>query len=404
MQPTDRKIDQPWLRGGGVQQVMQALAAGGGCARFVGGCVRDALFGRAVRDIDIATDLEPETVMSLLIDAGLKYAPTGLDHGTVTAIADGQGFEVTTLRHDVETDGRRAVVAFTDDWLADAQRRDFIMNALYCDADGTLYDPVGGLDDIADGRVRFIGDADDRITEDFLRILRFFRFHAWYGAGGLDAAGLDACARQKAGLTALSVERVRSEFLRLLEAPDPLPALQAMADSGVLAVILPGDPDLAALARVVAVEQALGVPDAVRRLAALYCTRPDDVITLAGAWKMSNSERKRLRGLRADIVVQGIADRDARAQIYRHGVQAFCDHLVLHTDAWAADAQLLWDLATGWDVPALPVSGRDVTRRGVAEGKQIGEVLAMLEDGWVAEDFIPTRQDLLDRLDGLLKD
>ena len=285
--------------------VMAALQAEGGvgAARYVGGCVRDTLLrlpaamappaaGDAVLDIDIATPLAPPRVIAALERAGLKAVPTGIAHGTVTAVSQGRPFEITTLRRDVQTNGRHAVVAFTDDWAQDAARRDFRLNALYAEPDGRLHDPIGGgIADALAGRVAFVGDAATRIAEDYLRILRFFRFQAWYGRGEPDAAGLAACAALADGLAGLSAERVAKELLKLLAAPDPLPALSAMVACGVLQR-LPLQAEVERLARLRALEDALGLPaDPILRLAALS---RGDPLTLARRLRLSNADRDRL--------------------------------------------------------------------------------------------------------------
>jgi poly(A) polymerase len=396
MRPLNIQIDQDWLSRPSVQDVMQALTKDGGVARFVGGCVRDALFHRPVRDIDIATDQTPDRVIALLGKAGLRHAPTGLAHGTVTAIAGGQGFEVTTLRVDHETDGRRAKVSFTDDWLADAQRRDFTMNALYCDPDGTVYDPVGGIDDIAAHHVRFIGDAAARIEEDYLRILRFFRFHAGYGEGSvLDPLGFAACADHKDGLASLSVERIRGEFLRLLESPNPAQTLDPMKDAGVLGMILPVDADLQALDHLVSREQAAGTSSVYRRLTALFSGSLASLPGHATAWKMSNAEKKQLRSMAKARDVSAMDLLAARAAIYRGGKQIFIDDLILWSGRLDKD---LLDMATQWTVPTFPLNGSDVLSTGMAPGQQVGDILQTLEDYWIAEGFGPDRDSLLARL------
>ncbi len=263
-----------WLVTARTRAVMQALTRDGGDARFVGGAVRNAILGEAVADIDIATPLLPQDVMRRLQKAGFGAIPTGIEHGTITAIVRGQPFEVTTLRRDVSTDGRRATVAFTTDWAEDAARRDFTMNALYANAEGEIFDYVGGLADLRERRVRFVGDPSTRIREDYLRILRLFRFHAWYGKGGLDAEAFAAASDEKAGLKLLSGERVQKELLRLLEAKNPLTTLQAMQRVSILAEILPADLQLERIARLVEIETANSrKPDSLLRLAALL---PDD--------------------------------------------------------------------------------------------------------------------------------
>ena len=270
------RIDAPWLAAPATQAVCAALTGAGHQALLVGGCVRNALLGRPVADIDLATDARPEAVIDLARRAGLKPVPTGVEHGTVTVVAEGRPFEVTTFRRDVATDGRRATVAFSTDLAEDAARRDFTMNALYCRPDGALVDPLGGLADLRAGRVRFVGDPAARIAEDYLRILRFFRIHAWYGdpAGGLDPEGLAACAALQEGLARLSRERVGAEMTKLLAAADPAPAVAAMAAAGILGRVLPGA-DARALAPLVHAEAAAGAAPRWQRRAAALGWRPD---------------------------------------------------------------------------------------------------------------------------------
>ena len=269
------RISGAWLQSAALGKVFAALKAGDAEARVVGGAVRNALIGRPVGEIDIATPARPEDVMRLARDAGLGAHPTGLDHGTVTIVADGVPFEVTTLRRDIETDGRRAVVAFTTAWDEDATRRDFTINALYCGKDGELCDPVGGLDDLRKRRVRFIGDPEARIREDYLRILRFFRFSADYGNGQLDAPGLAAAVRLKDGLARLSPERIRAEILKLLAAPKAAEVVRIMHATGILQLVIQAPADPECLARLQAIELALGQPpDALTRLAALAVGDP----------------------------------------------------------------------------------------------------------------------------------
>ncbi|MEN3953018.1 CCA tRNA nucleotidyltransferase [Iodidimonas sp. SYSU 1G8] len=399
MEPSGIVIDQPWLAADGADRIMRALTQGGGVVRFVGGCVRDALAGRPVRDMDMATDLLPDEVVRRLVAADIRAIPTGIDHGTVTAVASGRPFEVTTLRVDVETDGRRAVVAFTDSWKEDAGRRDFTFNALYCDPDGTVYDPTGGIADLKAGRVRFIGDPAQRIEEDALRILRFFRFHAWYGAGALDADGLAACVARQADLDRLSVERVRAEMLRLLEAPDPLPTLRAMAHAGVLARVLPEASSLHCLERLI----GIGVSAPLLRLAALTSRRADMLTTLADRWKMSSREKARLRGMAAGeaSAPAGLPEAEARQQIYWLGRDRFLDLVWLDWAADGHDRRGLVDLAEDWAPPAFPVKGADLLGEGIAPGERMGALLRALERQWVQEGFEPSRAELLARLDTL---
>jgi poly(A) polymerase len=393
-----------WMDAPATRRVMAALAAEGGAARFVGGAVRNALLGEPVGDVDIATPLVPDAVILLLQRAGLRAVPTGLAHGTVTAIAEGKGFEITTLRRDVETDGRHAQIAFTADWAADAERRDFTMNALYADADGTVHDFTGGVADLSAGRVRFVGEPAARIREDYLRILRLFRFHAWYGKGALDEPALAAAAAEKSGIRLLSGERVRKEMLRLLEARDPAPTLAAMKDAGILDEILPGAEGVARLARLVGLEVANGLaPDALLRLAALLPDSPGDAAKRAAALKMSGAERARLvDALAADSRVKaGLAPAAARTLLYHLGAPAFRDQLLLH---WAEDAEpcdgwrAVFDLAKAWKRPRFPLDGRDAMAAGIAEGPELGAVLRGLEEAWMDSDFTLGREDLLARL------
>ena len=293
----DRIDPQPWMETAAVRRVMGALErARAGSTRFVGGCVRNALLGEKVADIDIATQLTPTQVAVILRTADIAVHPTGIEHGTITAVADGQPFEVTTLRRDVETDGRRAVVAFTEDWAEDAQRRDFRMNALYATLEGALFDPTGGgLADIRSRRIVFVGDAETRIREDYLRILRFFRFNAWYGRGWLNAEGLGACGRLKTGLSAISSERIWSETKKLLAAPDPVPALSAMEHSGVFAQLYPEAHGLDLLRTLVGIESVRRLPaDPMRRFLSLFSKDGDVLAAAARRLKLSNEERDRL--------------------------------------------------------------------------------------------------------------
>lgn len=389
-------ITQSWLTADGAAEVMGALAAEGGIARFVGGCVRDALAGRVVRDLDIATDQRPAVVVGLLKAAGLKAVPTGIAHGTVTAVAHGRPFEVTTLRVDIETDGRHAVVEFTDDWTEDAHRRDFTMNALYCDPDGTVYDPVGGVEDLKAQRVRFIGDPFSRIEEDALRILRFFRFHAWYGKGAMDEPGLAACRDRRADLGRLSVERIRAEMLRLLAAPVPVPTLQVMAEAGVLRQVMPEAGALRCIERLV----DIGEGDALLRLASLTSRRADVLTGLAERWRLSTKEKARLRCMAAGEaeVPAGLSDAEARAQVYWLGAERFRDLVMLDWAADGDDRRHLATLAERWSAPKFPLKGADLLSRGIPAGERVGALLRTLERQWVEEGFEPGKAELLARI------
>lgn len=378
---------QPWLESQATQAVMRALeaAGGAGCARFVGGCVRNSLMGQPVDDIDIATRLRPEQTMAALKAAGLKAVPTGVEHGTVTGVSERRPYEITTLRRDVETDGRRAVVAFTEDWAEDAARRDFRLNALYADADGTVFDPTGGgLEDAAAGRIVFVGEAETRIREDYLRILRFFRFYAWYGREEPDAVGLAACAALKGGMAQLSAERVSKEVLKLLAAPDPRAAVRAMAETGVLAQVLPQ-------AQPLTLFEAMRdlTDDPVMRLSALLPADAGGVAEIAGGLRLSNAVRDRLVAAVADgpAVSPTMSDAASRAAIYRLGRRAFEDRLMRAEAAGGGDGARLRALAADWTPPKMPVGGRDLTRLGLKPGPETGRVLKAFEDGWVADDF-----------------
>ncbi|RZJ16777.1 MAG: CCA tRNA nucleotidyltransferase [Brevundimonas sp.] len=366
---------------------MDALEVAGGpdCARFVGGSVRNAVLGQPVDDIDIATTLTPDAVVAALKAAGLRSVPTGIDHGTVTAISDRRPYEITTLRRDVTTDGRNATVAFTTDWAEDAARRDFRLNALYADRAGRIIDPTGaGLDDARAGRIVFVGEAETRIREDYLRILRFFRFYAWYGRGEPDAGAMAACAALKDGMGRLSAERVTKELLKLLAAPDPRSAVAAMERAGVLERVLPGSQGHGRF------EALCGLSDdALLRLSAL--SRPDADSGLATArLRLSNAQRDRLIGALDTEASLDISDRQARALIYRWGGGVVADQVTL---AWAdapergEDATRLLDLAAQWSPPSMPVGGADVRALGLAPGPLTGQALKAFEVGWIADDF-----------------
>lgn len=398
-----RLTDQVWLTASSTHAVMAALEAAGGpgCARFVGGCVRNALMGQPVDDIDIATTLKPEETERAIRAAGLKAVPTGIAHGTVTAVANGAPFEITTLRRDVSTDGRKAVVAFTDDWAEDAERRDFHLNALYADAGGEVFDPTGqGLADAAAGRIVFVGDAGARIREDYLRILRFFRFFAWYGQGEPDAEGLAACQALASGMDRLSAERVSKELLKLLAAPDPRAAVHAMARTGVLTQILSeAEPGPAFDA---GIEQTA---DAALRLSLLLPADASLLGEVARRLRLSNGARDRLTAAasaRGDVDMD-MTDAALRRSIYRHGRQAVLDGLArrcAEAPGRRMDSERLSDLAQSWSRPRLPVGGKDLARLGVPPGPETGRLLKAFEDSWLADDF-PT-EGHAERLEALI--
>jgi len=382
--------DQPWLAAPATRAVMAALetAGGPGCARFVGGCVRNALIGAVVADIDIATTLKPEETDRAIRAAGLKAVPTGIAHGTVTAVSERRPFEITTLRRDVSTDGRNATVAFTDDWAEDAARRDFRLNALYADADGQVFDPTGeGLADAAAGRIVFVGEPETRIREDYLRILRFFRFFAWYGRGEPDAAALAACRALAPGMTRLSAERVSKELMTLLAARDPRAAMAAMVGTGVLAQVLPE----AVESRLFDASVELS-PDPAIRLMTLLPMDERVVREASARLRFPNATRDRLAaaavaGADVDLAMTAAA---LRAAVYRHGGRAVGDAVVrrwAEAPARADDARPLLAVAEDWRPPQLPVGGRELARLGVEPGPETGRLLRAFEDSWIADDF-----------------
>ncbi len=380
------KIVDDWINAAETQAVCRMLTQAGYQAFFVGGCVRNALLNAPVHDIDIATDAHPDTVMALAAEAGLKPVPTGIDHGTVTVVSDHVPYEVTTFRQDVETFGRHAVVAYSNDVAQDARRRDFTMNALYARPDGTVLDPLGGLSDLAARHVRFIDDPDQRIREDFLRILRFFRFHAWYGdpSSGLDSAGLAAIAAHLEGLSGLSRERVGAEVIKLLSAPDPAPSVAAMRATGVLAHVLPGAEDRT-LALLVHLEQSADLSfDPMRRLA---CLGGDDSAALL---RLSKAQTKRLNSLR-----HGMESPATTAELgYRHGVDVALDIVVLRGAILETPFDPLARRVAETGAQAeFPVSARDLMP--LYSGPALGARLNDLEKRWIASGFALTRDELL---------
>jgi poly(A) polymerase len=386
-----------WMATGPARAVMAALTRDGGGARFVGGAVRNSLIGAPVIDVDIATPLLPDEVIQRLKAAGLAAAPTGIAHGTITAVASGKPYEVTTLRRDVSTDGRRATVAFTTDWNEDAARRDFTMNALYADESGTVFDPTGGLADLEASKVRFIGDASARIREDYLRILRLFRFHAWYGKGALDETAVAASAANKAGIAQLSGERIQQEMYKLLAAVDPMPVLEEMQARSILAEVLPSGVNMQRLARLVATDrERYFSAEPVLRLAALLPTDREAAQSIVRRWRLSNADRDRLM---TAVTSADVALAPAARALYRLGDQQFRDVARMrwasgHSGDWAS----LVVLADKWARPTFPLDGRDAMAAGIEEGPRIGQALTELENSWVESDFKPDRATLLMRL------
>jgi poly(A) polymerase len=408
--------EQDWFRDAALHTVLSLLNAGGGEARVAGGAVRNALMGLPVADIDIATTLLPQDVVDRATRAGIKAVPTGIEHGTVTLVIDRKPFEVTTLRKDVETDGRHAKVAFGTDWQEDAERRDLTINALYAEADGTVVDLVNGLADIESRTVRFIGEASERIAEDYLRILRFFRFFAHYGHGRPDADGLRACARAKDKLSTLSAERIWSEVKKLLSATDPSRALLWMRQAGVLTEILPETEKwgIDGIHGLVATETALGWPaDPLLRLAAILPPDAERIKAMCKRLKMSKADAGRLIAwAEAPVLPDEITDVGFDRMLYRQGVEGVSARLRLALASARSAAEgdpmamrksarfsVLLKRAEGYARPVLPLQGADVVAAGVPAGKRVGEILGRLEDFWVERNFTPDRDALAARLE-----
>ena len=379
-----------WLDRPGIKRLLKALDAKHGHARFVGGAIRDFLLDEHPDDLDLATDHLPDEVIRRLEEAGIKAIPTGIEHGTITAIASGTMVEVTSLRADVSTDGRRATVVFTDDWSQDAGRRDFTINALYADPfTGKLFDYFDGLEDLKSRTVRFIGEPFQRIAEDHLRILRYFRFHARYGHGDPDRHALDACTERANDLMALSRERIADELLKLLALPDPTPTVRLMTDRGIFRPIIPeiGGEGVARLERLIETERRAGLePDPVRRLAALLCGPPELGRSIAARLKFSNRNKKRL-----ELALKP-ATADPRSQAYRDGTEAAIDRIAIGDRLEPARQQAaLLDLVN-WQVPRLPISGGQLIARGVTEGPDVARTMRRIENDWEAAGF-PTGED-----------
>jgi poly(A) polymerase len=401
-----KRAPAAWMSEPAVTGLLAVLAEGGTPARFVGGAVRDWLAGRPVRDIDIATPLTPDAVLERLQRAGIRAIPTGLAHGTVTAIAGGKPFEITTLRRDVETDGRHATVAYTDDWEADASRRDFTMNALYAEPDGTIFDPTGGLADLEAGRVRFVGDAATRIREDYLRLLRFFRFFAHYGSGPADAAALAAAAALSSGIAHLSAERVWSEMKRLLAASDPAPTIRLMQQQGVLAPALAEGCRPESLAELVALEPAypLKAPqDALRRLAALLDPALD-IAAFGDRWRLSRDETDRLAGIRHAAAHAAESLERPWHLLRRHGAETVADGALVAASRGERAALTLLPVAAFWSNPEFPLRGADLLERGYQPGPALGTALAEIERWWEEGGCTATREQCLAYLKSLPHD
>lgn len=417
LEPVGQLGPEPWLVDADTAAVLDAIESDGRPARFIGGCVRDAICHKPVFDVDIATPERPERVMELLEQHGIRVVPTGIKHGTVTAVMESRSYEITTLRTDVETDGRHATVAFTDDWIADARRRDFTFNALSATRDGMVYDPFDGMQDLAHGYVKFIGKPSSRIAEDYLRILRFFRFRATHGRPPENPEALMACRMAAEHLKELSTERVRDELLKILAAPNPAEILILMRGENVLQQVLPEAEDPGRLRAVEWLEtKATRIdglePDRLRRLAATFRADADSELASAIAvrWRLSNHDHNRL----ADMVGPLGLEPDAplqfrRKRLYQLGAETFLDRALLTWAAEvAADPRLpsartrAWietlELAAGWESPTLPITGSDVMAAGVRHGPAIGKMLSAIEEWWIDGEFRASREDCLAEL------
>lgn len=400
--PKDKLLARPWIRNPGILALVRVLADQGVTARFVGGCVRDALLDRDSKDVDLAVDAEPDRVISILKEAGIRTVPTGFDHGTVTALTDGGPVEVTSLRRDVETDGRRAVIAFTTDWREDSLRRDFTVNALYADPDGTILDFHGGLADLRDGRLRFIGSGEQRIREDVLRILRFFRFHGQLGLTEFDGDGLKACRNLVGLLPQLSAERVTMELLRLLEAEAPIPALDRMIEDGFLDYWAPEISGTATLDRL----DGLGLGmDPLRRLAALCPVSQEAMGSLATRLKLSKKDRQRLVAM-ADPRLAPANEAAGRTLLYSLGKDTTTDLALVRLAREGIESgwQQVLDLSNQWTIPNFPLSGKDALALGATPGKAMGDALKRIEANWIDGGFRETRAELQAQLKTVLEE
>ena len=412
MTGTTRISPPAWMSDSDTTSLFGALMGAGHSVRFVGGCVRDTIAGRDVSDMDLATDAEPQDVLGILGENGIKAVPTGVDHGTITAVPEKRSFEITTLRRDTATDGRHATVEFTKDWEEDARRRDFTINALSADPDGTVYDYTGGLQDLNEGRVRFIGDAGERVAEDYLRVLRFFRFHAHYAKTDPDAAALEACRAAATHVENLSGERIWSELSRTLVAPAPGPVFHLMEEIGLLRLLLPVRRSVKRMEALAALETMVSFPaDPIRRLTALIQPNRSEASQIATRLRLSREDTHRLDDLSASRGESsaGMNDLALRRALYELGPDQFrdlvlldwSDQIVMNAAEAAGSVQGwkdTWDVASSWVPPEFPVAGDDVMAAGVEEGPDVGDILEALEDWWVEQAFRPDRDACLDRL------
>jgi poly(A) polymerase len=383
-----------WLKAAPLRRLFETVAHAGGEARVAGGAVRNAFLGLPIADIDLACTLQPQDMMKVFAAAGYVVHPTGIDHGTITAVIDHHPFEITTLRRDVETDGRRAKVAFTDDWAQDAMRRDFTINALYCDAQGKIYDYSEGYEDIRRKRIRFAGKPAQRIAEDHLRILRFFRFLAAYEGAKPDDASLKACVRFRAKLKTLSAERISKEMMKLLAGPQAIAVLKLMARHRVLGIVLPHTDDFKIVQRL--------PPDPLLR-AFVLARQPDE---LQERWRLSNADARRLAALAdAPLLTPALRPVEQKRICFMLGVESWRDAVHL---SWArsraspddASWRRLLALPKRWNMPEFPVSGSDLIRAGMKPGPAMGEALQRLRDYWIAADFKPGKDELIHHMQG----
>lgn len=394
-----RQITVPsWMRAPQTKTVMGALNQGKDNALFVGGCIRNELMKKDVDDIDIATRLPPSEVIEILEQAGIRAIPTGMEHGTVTAVIEGKSFEITTLRRDVETHGRRATVAFTESWEEDAARRDFTINALFADSDGYIYDPTGqGLADLEAGCVRFVGDPATRIAEDYLRILRFFRFHTYYGSGAPDEAALKACRDAAGKIPLLSRERITQEFSKILMADKGAATLQLMFENGIMTELADSDYQPAILERLAALQEESAMPDLMARLVVLT----DNIERLEQLLIFSNAQKSKFDALleaKADIT--DLSNNNIKKLIYFYRAEIAGQALLLYAACNNTHADL--SLVKNWQPPSFPVSGEDVMAVGIAPGPRVGQILQTLEHWWLDQDM-PDRQACLQKLAGIIE-
>jgi poly(A) polymerase len=407
------QINPPdWMTSADTARLFGTLSDAGASVRFVGGCVRDAVLGRSVKDLDVATDAEPNRVLEILGEQMIRAVPTGIEHGTVTAIPDARPFQITTLRRDVATDGRRATVEYTNDWVEDSRRRDFTFNALSADIDGMVYDYTDGITDLNEGRVRFIGKATDRITEDQLRILRFYRFQAHYGKTDPDPDAVAACSANLGSIQALSGERIWNEFSRTLIAPEPSQVFELMEKSGLLRLLLPVRKSVSRLTALAALETMVKLdPDPVRRLTALVQPDRSEASQIATRLRLSKEETRRFDDLsaRCGETSAGMNDVALRRSLYTLGPERFRELVLLDwanqivmEPARAAEATAAWketwDKAASSPPPEFPLNGEDVKASGIEEGPDVGEILKDIEEWWVEQAFRPDREDCVDRL------